>query len=79
MHYFILYQWDASVNSSTHAAFAESRRAETAPHVSSTQVRDLPQCLASWLKTARFEERLDLLCAAGLRQPRIGGYRHASI
>ena len=39
MHYFIQYQWDeTSRNSSTNAAFAESRRAATAPHVSSTQV-----------------------------------------
>ena len=38
MHYFILYLWDASGNSSTNAAFAESRRAATAPHVGNTQV-----------------------------------------
>ena len=39
MHYFIQYLWDeTSRNSSTNAAFAESRRAATAPHVSSTQV-----------------------------------------
>jgi len=66
MHYFILYQWDASGNSSANAAFAESRRAATAAHVGSTQVCILPACtcLAGWLayQMTSCSETLNLCC-----------------